>query len=126
MSTNYYATKIATKHNYISLVNIIKNKPITEALEYIEDNEKEIHIGQFASGWKFLFRWNSKYYTNYNKLIEFLENCDIRNEYWETISLKDFIEMVQKAQDKKSRFLDHKSEYDKTINGYEFMDTDFC
>jgi hypothetical protein len=94
MSTNYYATKIATKHNYINLVNIIKHKPITEALEYIEDNEKEIHIGQYDPCCKFLFRWNSKYYKNYNQLIEFLKHCEIRDEYRRIILLEDFIEMV--------------------------------
>lgn len=127
MSTNYYAVKIPTVKNYTELVDKIKNCPISEAIKYIEKQETKIHLGQFAGGWKFLFKWNEDLYKSYEELIEYLKDCDITSEYGTEVTLGEFEAMVESAQNKKSRFefQDLNLHNHKYVNGYEFLDADF-
>ena len=106
MGTNYY---------------VVKKKPtISEPL----------HIGKSSAGWKFLFQEVNKYNSfdwdleihTFEQWKKFLENNNeivILNEYDEEVSVKDFLELVEKKQQEKH------DEYSKNVNGYRFTDRDF-
>lgn len=106
MGTNYYAVK--------------KKPTINEPL----------HIGKSSAGWKFLFQEINKYNSfdsnleihTFEQWKEFLENNDeivILDEYDREVSIKDFLELVEKKQQEKH------DEYSKNVNGYRFTDRDF-
>ena len=106
MGTNYYAVK--------------KKATIGEPL----------HIGKSSTEWKFLFQeiykynsfdWNLEIHT-FDQWKDFLENNNeivILNEYDEEISVKDFLDLVEKKQKEKQ------GEYSKNVNGYRFSDKNF-
>ena len=106
MGTNYYA---------------VKKKPTIG---------KPLHIGKSSAGWKFLFQeiykynsfdWNLEIH-NFDQWKDFLENNNeivILNEYDEEISVKDFLDLVEKKQKEKQ------GEYSKNVNGYRFSDKNF-
>lgn len=112
MGTNYYA---------------IKAKPTIQ---------KPIHIGKYSCGWKFLFAshndpWNEPpiVWNTYNQVVQWLkDNVElggdyiIHDEYDEYISVKDFLKMVEEAQEN-----DNQDNFDncRNVDGYRFIDGDF-
>ena len=90
MGTNYYA---------------VKKKPTIG---------KPLHIGKSSAGLKFLFQeiykynsfdWNLEIHT-FDQWKDFLENNNeivILNEYDEEISVKDFLDLVEKKTKRKTR-----------------------
>lgn len=106
MGTNYYAVK--------------KKPTIAEPL----------HIGKSSAGWKFCFQEVNKYNSfdseleihTFEQWKDFLENNDeivILNEYDEEISVKDFLELVDKKQNENNK---DDFTFSKNINGYRFYD----
>lgn len=106
-----------------------ENKDLKKQLEIGEP----LHIGKSSAGWKFLFQEVNKYNSfdweleihTFEQWKEFLENNNeivILNEYDEEVSVKDFLDLVEKKQKQKC---DEYEEYSKNVNGYRFTDRDF-
>lgn len=109
MGTNYYA---------------VKKKPTIR---------EPLHIGKSSAGWKFLFQEVNKYNDfdedleihTYKQWKDFLENNDeivILNEYDEEISVKEFLQLVEKKQ--KTNNINNFDDC-KNIDGYRFSDRNF-
>ena len=120
MGCNYYGKLRFTKelkkkaHEFLDLEEFDKLKEILP---------KEIHIGKNSFGWKFIFNHNDWEYFGKQKkqLYHFLENCDIKDEYGEIISLGEFWVMIENKQDNESDL------YTDTIDGLTFSKSiDFC
>ena len=106
MGTNYY---------------VVKKKPTIR---------EPLHIGKSSAGWKFLFQEVNKCNSfdsdleihTFEQWKDFLKNNSeivILNEYDEEVSVKDFLDLVEKKQKEKH------DEYSKNVNGYRFTDRDF-
>ena len=91
------------------------------------------HSGRSSAGWKFLFQEINKYNSfdwdleihTFEQWKEFLENNNeivILIVYDEEVSVKDFLDLVEKKQKQKH---DEYDEYSKNVNGYRFTDRDF-
>ena len=80
-----------------------------------------IHIGKCSCGWKFLFRWyyNIQNIEEYKQIMNQKGSCII-DEYDRIISYEDFWSMVEQKQNEQphTEFLN--------INGYDFVNADFC
>ena len=70
---------------------------------YAKMNGEEIHIGKSSSGWTFTFH-TIKSIKSYKQWVTFLENkgVEIYNEYDEKVSLKHFMEMVEREKNQKN------------------------
>ena len=107
MGTNYYAVKI---------------KP-TVAMD------KEIHIGKSSAGWKFLFH-SCEYFRSFPEVENFLrKNIDedkkyvLLDEYDEPITVNEFLKLVEGKQNIENP---DNFKYAYNINGYRFMNGEFC
>lgn len=103
MGTNFYRVKQITNTDKQKLHSLIDSDNIIgidyETVEsYLNDLKEEIHICKRSGGWQICFDHNKgKYYQpNRKSLEEFLSepNTEIKNEYGEVISYKDFWKMV--------------------------------
>lgn len=95
-----------------------------------------IHIGKSSLGWKFLFHSVDGYFNyisdepldSYNRWIRFLKEYTendtivIMNEYDEEVTLKEFIELVQRKQLENN---DDNFGYCDNVEGYRFMRGEF-
>lgn len=82
-------------------------------------SREEVHLGKSSYGWRFLFHKTKQVY-NYVSFCKFLEKGIIYNEYgdkYDAVDLIDLIEALQK--DKEHQDAEH-------IDGYDFLDCDFC
>ena len=81
--------------------------------------KEKIHLGKSSCGWKFLFH-KSKNIYNYESFLEFSKKGVIYNEYDDTCSFADLLELIKSKQaDKTNPDCEH-------IDGYDFLDCDFC
>ena len=103
---------------------------ITDVCKYCRRRDK-IHLGKFKYGFKFLLRYDSNRYANWQGMRFYLERM-IRNgswiedEYGRDYPLEEFIDLVEKSTrtGKSNTIVDDKVLVDK--DGYEFLDLDFC
>ncbi len=117
MGTNYYA---------------VRNRPTTDS---------PIHIGKSSIGWLFLFQeqndpWNDPpvAWCNYEQVKDWLKkytvDCNdyvILNEYDEVVPFDEFFDLVDyKQADERNRSNPDNFEHCRNVNGYRFMDGDFC
>lgn len=79
--------------------------------------KSKIHLGKSSAGWKFLFR-KTRYVKSYEDFLEFIKKGVIVNEYEVPVSELEMIDLIQTKQKEKSQGFD--------IDGYDFLDTDFC
>ena len=108
MGTNYY----------------VKNNQCEQCKRF-DDNE---HIGKSSHGWQFSFQATFDI-KSYKQWLSYLEGKEIINEYGDSISLKDFKELVESKLDG----LNHSDEcknnpYDhsfKDDEGYSFTEVEF-
>lgn len=115
MGTNYYA---------------VKSKPTTR---------EPIHIGKSSLGWMFLFQAQNEVWDDppvawhsFDELKTWLKKYVVEegsyvilDEYDEVISYDDFISMVEEKQ-KADRNNPENFEFCENVNGYRFMDQEFC
>ena len=113
MGTNYYVTR---------------NRPTVES---------PIHIGKSSIGWMFLFETQNKpfleppvVWNSYSELIKWLteyvekqKEYVIIDEYDQLYSLEEFVDLVKSKQKEKNpdNFV-----YAKNVDGYRFVDDEFC
>lgn len=94
--------------------------PVIE--EYYEKRKpKELHLGQSANGWVFLFQYNDgKYYTNKSEFLEFIKTLEIYDEYKCPYTAEEFWQYTQDDLiTDKSRTVGDNSV--KVIDGMEFL-----
>lgn len=96
---------------------------------------KQIHLGKSSAGWQFSFAYNGgQFYKNIEEMVVWLADKEIENEYGETVSHKEFWDMVESKQ--KDEFKNHAHEMHKNypehvwrkeyyIDGYSFSDCEF-
>lgn len=88
---------------------------------------EEIHLGKSSIGWQFTFRANYDLYKDVPEMREYLKDKEIKNEYGEGVSYKEFWEMVDSKQKKEHR--NHAKLYpshtEQVIDGYSFSDVEF-
>lgn len=117
MGINYYA---------------VRSRPTTE---------EPIHIGKSSAGWLFSFHqvndeWHEPQivWNTYNQVKEWLYEYTVKNslyvilnEYDEEISCEDFFAMVDaKQKDPACKGNLKNFDYAKNIDGYRFIEGEFC
>lgn len=88
----------------------------------------QIHLGKSSGGWQFSFQYNGgKFYKNIPEMKKWLKGKEIKDEYDDIISYKDFWKMVEEKQKEINNhalsFASHGSE--QVIGGYSFSDCEF-
>jgi len=105
MGKNYYARKIPTATQKLTMVTAIMNNKMGELERMIPS---KVHIGKSSAGWQFLFDHNNDKYYNRDKqsLKKYLAKCEIFDEYGRPITVKDFWQMVEnKKNDRQGHIL---------------------
>ncbi|MCP4355466.1 MAG: hypothetical protein GY793_07505 [Proteobacteria bacterium] len=98
--------------NYYTKINICKTC----------GREDNIHLGRSSAGWQFSFQYNDgKYYKNIIEMREWLASKNIKNEYGDSITHKDFWDMVENKQENKHQ----ETTGHILIDGYKFFNTEF-
>lgn len=122
MGTNYYVQKAIRPSKIEEIKNLVTpenlyNGKLQEAINEFE----EIHIGKSSCGWQFCFDHNDwKYYDktkeSINKFIsdEILKGGKFIDEYGDSITLKDFWDMVESKKDG----FNLKSAYEQELKEY--------
>lgn len=64
----------------------------------MREEVEDIHIGKTINGRYILNHNNWVYYNNKSSLIEWLNTVEIQSDYGETISTKEFMDIVDKSQ----------------------------
>jgi hypothetical protein len=96
---------------------------ITKQCDKCGRNDR-IHLGKLSAGWKFCFNLNGeKFYRNIKELKEWLKGKEIVSEYGTPIALATFLSTVETAQEIQEDIID--TVY-KDIDGYKFLDCEFC
>ena len=156
MSTNFYRIpkQKVIRDKYLDLVEQIGNmdifspEDINNEFRTIEKGFErwspwdefidglKIHLGQRASGWKFLWNFNDdKFYTNKEQLLKFIRSGRVVDEYGQLQDTEEFIKMALEwgqpdgkvlnksyfdEQEKMCRFkslIGMESYYDKEVDG---------
>lgn len=81
----------------------------------------QVHLGKSSMGWKFCFALHKELYSNIEELKEWLKGREIRNEYDEPVTYKDFWAMVEAKQ----KFQDPDTSFSTYIDGYRFIEREF-
>lgn len=108
MGTNYYARTVDCAHC---------------------GSVKEVHLGKSSGGWTFTFQYNDgEFYKTVAEMKKWLVGKQIYNEYGEKVSQKKFWDLVKLKQEKEK--LSHSRDTDDhqamTIDGYSFINSEFC
>lgn len=100
-----------------------------------EHEPEGIHLGKSSAGWQFSFAYNSgKFYKNIEEMKEWLKTKKITNEYGDTVTHKEFWDMIESKQRKdmlnhvtecKGKYGKHYDDCLHLIDGYSFTDTEF-
>lgn len=97
---------------------------------------EEVHIGKSSVGWKFLFHGGDLYeigdVCSFQEWKKVFKGCGyIKDEYEDCVSVKEFVEMVEKKQSSGEHedpcaggCLSMRYWTDK--DGYDFSSMDFC
>ena len=80
---------------------------------------KTIHLGRTAHGWKFLFHKQPRIF-NYESFCKAIDTGIIEDEYERQLSKDDLLNIISCFQNGK----DH--EQVEIIDGYNFLENDFC
>lgn len=96
MGTNYYAIPKLNDDQKLKVIEAVKNNQMQDLKNLIPD---QIHLGKSSVGWRFLFNRNDwQYYENTKELFDFIDKCEILDEYGQEISPKQFKELVEAKQ----------------------------
>lgn len=92
-------------------------------------NSDKIHIGKASYGWLFGFQ-DSEFWHSYKEFKEFIMNISdewiIIDEYSEEITNKGILKIIdEKQKDKYSLENTDNFKYDRNVDGYRFISTDF-
>lgn len=81
--------------------------------------KKEVHLGKSSCGWKFLFH-KSRQMFDFDSFCKFIEKGIIYDEYGNKCSSDDLLHLISIKQDEKH------NPQSENIDGYDFLDIDFC
>jgi len=96
MGTNYYAIPKATDDLKIKIIEAVINNQMEQLKNLVPT---KIHLGKSSYGWPFLFNHNNwEYYETINDLSEFIDGCEITNEYGDEMGAKQFKELIDQKQ----------------------------
>ena len=157
MSTNYYLKRIPTKEEIDQCHQLLDKRKIDTDDLYNEglgalclENvlstiTEKIHIGKYSGGWRFLFRTNQNFYEKsiYSCLAFLTRSLEsglwrICNEYGETVSIKDFEQIVEKSlggitiadyykkHPEEKRWSTYGPQQEIAQDGSRWWDVDFC
>lgn len=93
MGTNVYMKRIPTKSEISEIKARVDNYRFDEAIEFINQARKTIHIGKRSCGWQFLFAPNPDYYEeNWDSINNFLHEpgWELINEYGDHLTPAEF------------------------------------
>ena len=115
MSTNYYRipNQKVVREKYLDLVEQVSDMDIFSPGQIYNEfrtiekgfeswnpwdefiDGLKIHLGQRASGWKFLWNFNDdKYYSNKEQLLKFIRSGRVVDEYGQLQDTEEFIKMA--------------------------------
>lgn len=95
MGTNVYMKRIPTESELNEIKALVDNRRFDEAIEFINQARKTVHIGKRSCGWKFLFAPNSDHYSeNWDSINSFLHEpgWELVNEYGDHLTPAEFYE----------------------------------
>lgn len=95
MGTNVYMKRIPTESELNEIKARIDNRRFDDAIEFINQVRKEVHIGKRSGGWQFLFAPNPDYYEeNWDSINNFLHEpgWELINEYGDHLTPAEFKE----------------------------------
>lgn len=96
MGTNYYAIPKATDDVKLKIIEAVVNNQMEQLKRLVPT---QIHLGKSSGGWMFLFNHNNwEYYKTVGELGDFIDKCEITDEYGKTIEVKEFKELVEEKQ----------------------------
>ena len=81
---------------------------------------EEIHLGKKSAGWKFLFHKTNEI-KDFDSFCEYIKTGEIYDEYDRKISVENLLDIIENSKNEKSHIPDS-----EIINGYDFLDCDFC
>ncbi len=118
MSTNYYLKRIPTEDEIAQCHKLLDEREIeycdvfdeeygTPYLTNLLDTmTKQIHIGKFSDGWRFLFRSHTDLYAkNIQSCLDYLQSqlntglWRVMDEYGETIPIAELEKRIRKSLD---------------------------
>lgn len=126
MGTNYYAIpNVDQEEIKTKIIEKIKSDDFDEAIELIQDLKTKmvtgIHIGKSSCGWKFCFDHNNWKYFEKDKqsIVDFINSCEIINEYNSPISTDEFWKLVESKKDgiDNREYYTNWNKYNKDFNG---------
>lgn len=126
MGTNYYAIpNVDQKEIKTKIIKKIKTDDFDDAIELIQDLKTKtvtgIHIGKSSCGWKFCFDHNNWKYFEQDKqsIVDFINSCEIIDEYGSPISTDEFWKLVESKQDgiDNREYYTNWNKYNKDFNG---------
>lgn len=65
------------------------------------DESKLIHIGKGAYGYRFIFRWNPDFYTDFDSFKNFIESKQIYNHFGRPVHFDSLIDYIRDKQKEK-------------------------
>lgn len=118
MSTNYYLKRIPTEDEIAQCHRLLDERKIEYCDVYDEEYgtpyltnlldtmTKQIHIGKFSDGWRFLFRSHTDLYAkNIQSCLDYLQSqlntglWRVMDEYGETIPIAELEKRIRKSLD---------------------------
>lgn len=119
MGTNYYAIPKADEQTKVKIKEAIDADNLALARELMPE---QIHLGKSSGGWEFLFNHNDwRYFSDLGTMVEFINNCDIHNEYGDKVTPSAFWHMVDNKSNSEPEL-----QYGSRRFGYNFSNyTDF-
>ncbi len=96
MSTNYYAIPKLTEEIKLKIIKAVFEDQLELLRKIIP---VKIHLGKSVSGWPFLFNHNNwEYYNSISELADFIDKCEIVDEYGVIAQAKEFKAMIAEKQ----------------------------
>ena len=79
-----------------------------------------IHLGKRSAGWKFCWNFhNNRYYHDKESLLAFIRTGRVVNEYGETITAHEFIQMALEWGEPNGWILNEEYEREQRKNGHQ-------
>lgn len=99
MGTNFYMKRIPTEDDIQMMSTLALERKLDELQSFVNEINKEIHIGKRSGGWKFLFNHNNAVYfdpKSQESLKAWLSDphYQIEDEYGEKLTFEEFWDMV--------------------------------
>lgn len=85
-----------------------------------------VHLGKSSAGWEFTFQYNGgQYYKDVKEMKRWMKDKEIENEYGDSVSHKEFWDMVKRKKKEGSHHEYTKHSGHFYVGEYYFIDSDF-